>query len=252
MCPAREEKTKARDGIADQRQVIVVGAGPSGLLLSLLLAQHGVPVHVLEGAHELDGRPRAAIYGPAAIPDLARAGVLGEIRRRGFTVNTMSWRRFADHSSITGMDGRCVADVDGQDLRMACLVLDELDRLLLDEFLTKHGGSISWNHRVVGVGQDEKSAWVDVETPEGKKKIHADYIVGCDGATSMVRKSLFPDFPGFTWDRQIVATNVSGHFVSKLYLSHRLADTNRRCTTILKVRMDSQIPTSFSIRSTSA
>lgn len=190
-----------------------MGAGPSGLLLSLLLAQHGIPVHILEGSHELDGRPRAAIYGPAAIPDLARAGVLDEIRRRGFSVNTMSWRRFEDHSFITGMDGQCVADVDGQDLRMACLVLDELDRLLLEEFLTKHGGSISWNHRVVDVGQDAESAWVDVETPEGKKKIHADYIVGCDGATSMVRKSLFPDFPGFTWDQQIVATNVSGHRV---------------------------------------
>ncbi|KAK7935937.1 FAD-dependent monooxygenase terC [Apiospora marii] len=192
-------------------KVIVVGAGPSGLLLSLLLAQHGIPVHILEGAAELDGRPRAAIYGPAAIPDLARAGVMDEIRRRGFTVNTMSWRRFADHSFITGMDGRCVADVDGQDLRMACLVLDELDRLLLDEFLTRHGGSISWNHRVVGV-----------ETPEGGKKIHADYIVGCDGATSMVRKSLFPDFPGFTWERQIVATNVYYDFEG----THGFTNTN--------------------------
>ncbi|KAK8065196.1 FAD-dependent monooxygenase terC [Apiospora hydei] len=196
--------------------VIVVGAGPSGLLLSLLLAQHGIPVHILEGASELDGRPRAAIYGPAAIPDLARAGVLDEIRRRGFTVNTMSWRRFADHSFITGMDGRCVADVDGQDLRMACLVLDELDRLLLEEFLTKHGGSISWNHRVVA------GAWAEVETPEGRKKVQADYIVGCDGATSMVRKSLFPDFPGFTWDRQIVATNVYYDFEG----THGFTNTN--------------------------
>ncbi|KAK8113488.1 FAD binding domain-containing protein [Apiospora sp. TS-2023a] len=203
-------------------KVIVVGAGPSGLLLSLLLAQHGIPVHILEGSHELDGRPRAAIYGPAAIPDLARAGVLDEIRRRGFTVNTMSWRRFEDHSFITGMDGRCVADVEGQDLRMACLVLDELDRLLLEEFLTKHGGSISWNHKVVGVGQDDKSAWCEVETPEGKKKVHADYIVGCDGATSMVRKSLFPDFPGFTFDRQIVATNVYYDFEG----THGFTNTN--------------------------
>ncbi|KAK8099908.1 FAD binding domain-containing protein [Apiospora kogelbergensis] len=204
------------------KKVIVVGAGPSGLLLSLLLAQHGIPVHIVEGADQLDGRPRAAIYGPAAMPDLARAGVLAEIRRRGFTVNTMSWRRFADHAFLTGMDGRVVADVDGRDLRIACLVLDELDRLLLDEFLTKHKGEISWEHRVVGVGQDGESAWVDVETPEGRKTMHADYIVGCDGATSMVRKSLFPDFPGFTWDRQIIATNIYYDFEG----THGFTNTN--------------------------
>jgi len=38
----------------------------------------------------------------------------------------------------------------------------------------------------------------------------ADYVIGCDGANSKVRRSLFGDwnFPGFTWGEQIVATNL--------------------------------------------
>lgn len=48
------------------RQVVVVGAGPAGLLLALILAREGVTVSVLEANEKLDARPRALLYGPAA------------------------------------------------------------------------------------------------------------------------------------------------------------------------------------------
>lgn len=122
----------------------------------------------------------------------------------------MLWRRWDDHSIIAGLDGAVLRDVDGQDLRTMSLVLHDLDQLMLDEITSKYGGLILWKHKVVDIGQDEGKAWVDVETPEGKKRMEADYIVGCDGANSQIRRSLFGEtnFPGFTWDKQIVATNV--------------------------------------------
>jgi 2-polyprenyl-6-methoxyphenol hydroxylase-like FAD-dependent oxidoreductase len=190
--------------------VVVVGAGPSGLLLALLLAKHGISVHILEAEDHLDSQPRAAHYGPPAIPDLKRAGIIEEVRRRGLTLNTMVWRRFEDHSYITGFDCDVLADIDGDDMRTTCLVLQDLDKLMLDECLEKYGATISWKHKVVDIGQDETKAWVDCETPEGNKRIEADYIAGCDGANSTVRKKLFgDDYPGFTWDAQIIATNAS-------------------------------------------
>ncbi|KAK6068154.1 FAD binding domain-containing protein [Seiridium cupressi] len=202
------------------KKVLIVGAGPSGLLLALLLAKHGIPVHVLEASGQLDKRPRAAIYGPPAIPDLKRAGILEEVRRRGMTLNNMSWRRYEDHSCMTCMDGSGLADVEGEDLRTTCLVLDELDRLMLDEFLNKYNGKVDWNHRVIDVGQNGQTAWVDVQTPNGPAKICGDYIVGCDGATSQVRKSIFDDFPGFTWEQQVVATNVYYDFEGRFGFSN--------------------------------
>ncbi|KAL0943770.1 Para-nitrophenol 4-monooxygenase 1 [Colletotrichum truncatum] len=198
------------------KKVVIVGAGPSGLLLALLLAKHGIPVHILEAQDHLDQQPRAAHYGPAAIPDLQRAGILEEVRRRGMTLNTYSWRRFEDHSSITGFNVSVLSDVDGEDLQTTCLVLQELDQLMLDEFLGKYNGTISWEHQVVGLGQDKDQAWVDVETPKGRQRIEADYIVGCDGANSAVRKGLFgEEYPGWTWDTQIVATNTYYDFEGK-------------------------------------
>ncbi len=186
----------------------MVGAGPSGLLLALLLSKHGVSVDILEAEDHLDQQPRAAIYGTPAIPEFHRAGILGEIRRRGMVMNKMAWRRYEDYSVIAGFDNAVLEDVDGLDLRTSTLVLPELDQMMLDLSLS-HGSTISWEHKVVDVGQDGEKAWADVETKDGMKRVEADYIVGCDGANSTVRKCVFgKDFPGFTWDTQIVATNV--------------------------------------------
>lgn len=190
-------------------KIIIVGAGPSGLLLALLLSKHGIPVTVVEMSHELDQQPRAAHYGPAAVPDLKRAGVLDKIKAEGMTLDTMCWRRSDDHGYIAGFNAEVIADVDGNDFRTVCLPLQDLDKLMLDLFVEKFNGNILWKHKVVDVGQDEKKAWIEVEAPDGKKRLEADYVVGCDGANSAVRRALFgDDYPGFTWDAQIIATNV--------------------------------------------
>lgn len=199
-----------------------MGAGPSGLLLALLLSKHGIPVLVLEASHELDQQPRAAHYGTPAIPEFRRAGILPTMRERGLVLSTLCWRLPDTFEWISGFDGRGVIDdVDGEDLRTHCFVLQDLDALMMEE-ARKYGAEVRFNHRVVGVGQDDGKAWVDVEILEEggeeqsqkqvkeKTRFEADYVVGCDGAASVVRKSLFGDeFPGFTWDAQIVATNVS-------------------------------------------
>lgn len=52
---------------AESRKVILVGAGPAGLLLALLLAQHQIDVEVVEMLEAIDPRPRGAAYGPPAI-----------------------------------------------------------------------------------------------------------------------------------------------------------------------------------------
>ncbi|KAK0713577.1 FAD binding domain-containing protein [Lasiosphaeria miniovina] len=190
------------------KKVVIVGAGPSGLLLALLLGKHGIPVHILEASDHLDQQPRAAHYGTPAIPEFVRAGIVDEMRARGLILTTMCWRSPDDHAYMAGFNSTCLSDIDGQDLRTHCFVMQDLDQLMLDEATQKHGATISWEHKVVGLGQDADKAWVDVETPAGSTRVEADYIVGCDGANSQIRRSLFGDeFPGFTWDAQIIATN---------------------------------------------
>ena len=73
---------------------------------------------------------------------------------------------------------------------------------------------VKFNHKVLRTGQDEKSAWVDVEVgKEGEVKetqrITADYLIGCDGGSSTVRKSLYGrNWPGQTFDFRLMVQNV--------------------------------------------
>lgn len=190
---------------------IIVGAGPSGLLLALLLAKQNIPVLVLEGSALLDDSPRAAYYGPPAAYELDRAGVLPEIRAQGFDPVVTCWRKL-DGTFLAGWD--CTVVKDDED-RLACMPLAQLDQLLYRHATSQEGVRVLFEHRVLDMGQDDGRAWVECETKEGeRRRFEAEYVVGCDGASSTVRKKMFPgeDFPGWTWDKQIVATNVSIFF----------------------------------------
>ena len=186
---------------------IVVGAGPSGLILALLLTRRGIPVHVVDLANKLDEQPRATHYGPPAIYELRRAGVLDDVRQQGFIPKTVCWRKL-DGTFLAGLDGSCM---DGDPDRMVCLPLNQLGKILYTHLSNEPLATISWDHKVVSIGQNNDKAWIDVDTPQGRKTLEASYIIGCDGANSQIRRSLFGDweFPGKTWKEQIVATNVS-------------------------------------------
>lgn len=188
------------------KRVIVVGAGPSGLVLGILLAKANIPVTLLEASDRLDANPRAAHYAPSACYDLHRAGVLDDIRERGFTPDSVCWRK-PDGSLLGGIRSAGVE----VDYPMVCLPLDKLDVLLLEHFQRLPNAEVLFEHKVVSLHQDSSSASVEVELKDGSKKtMSADYVVGADGANSQIRRSLFGDqnYPGETLQHQIIATNV--------------------------------------------
>jgi len=97
--------------------------------------------------------------------------------------------------------------------RMTILQLGEMIKIMYQHCIEKGRGliEVKFEHRVVEVGQDDGKAWADVEVGEGKEKVRfeADYVVGCDGATSAVRRSLFGrEWPGQTFDCQFIVQNV--------------------------------------------
>ena len=183
----------------------MVGAGPSGLVLALLLAKKGISVTVVEKSDEYDKQPRASFYSLPAIYELKRAGVMDEVNKRAFHANGVSWR-YLDGTRIASI----VADDDTpEEYRMVSLPLDELIPLIASHLEKQSSAKILLSHEVTAIGQDADYAWVDVKSPKGEQKLKASYIVGCDGGTSKIRRDLFgKNFPGRTWDKQIVATNV--------------------------------------------
>ncbi|KAE8454623.1 hypothetical protein EG329_000246 [Mollisiaceae sp. DMI_Dod_QoI] len=189
--------------------VIVVGAGPSGLVLALLLAKANIRTTLLDSASTIDDRPRAAHYAPSAIQVLSRAGVLSDIRRDGFIPKDMTWRNIRGEK-ITGI--KDVSQPWSPDA-LTVLPLSMLGKVLLEHCEKDKRIEVRWDCKVTSVGSDAEKAWVLAEVgKEGEtreERYECDYVCGCDGANSQVRRTLFGnDFPGKTWDAQIVATNV--------------------------------------------
>jgi 2-polyprenyl-6-methoxyphenol hydroxylase-like FAD-dependent oxidoreductase len=184
-----------------------VGAGPSGLLLALMLAKQGITVQVLEATDKLDDQPRATHYSPPAVYELRRAGVLDDVLAAGFVPGGVCWRK---------LDGTLLAEIDATLVpeeypdKMVCLPLNHLGKILAEHLDRQSTAEVKYGHKVVKLHQTDGSASVEVETKSGTITLTADFIVGCDGANSQIRRALFGDweFPGKTWDRQIVATNV--------------------------------------------
>lgn len=133
--------------------------------------------------------------------------MLDEIRADGVLTNRVVWRK-PDGTLLGALDLTAIPDESSE--RMVALPLNLVSKIVLRHIQSLPSVKIKWSHNVVDVGQTETEAWVDVETPEGKQRLEADYIIGCDGANSKVRRVLQGDwhFPGKTWDQQIVATNV--------------------------------------------
>ncbi|KAJ5808059.1 hypothetical protein N7474_009328 [Penicillium riverlandense] len=188
------------------QKVIVVGAGPSGLILGLLLSKQGIQVELLDAGAELDKQPRAAHYASPAAYELSRAGVLEDVKARGLLPQSFAWRKL-DTTFVAGLNLQALPP--DYPYKMVVLPLDRLGKLLYEHIQRQPTAEVKWSHKVVRIGQGQEKAWVEVETPSGLQRSEADYVIGCDGASSTVRQELFgPEYPGETLNAQIIATNV--------------------------------------------
>ncbi|KAF2870017.1 hypothetical protein BDV95DRAFT_608040 [Massariosphaeria phaeospora] len=186
--------------------IVIAGAGPSGLLLGVLLARNlGIKVTIVDADTKINDNPRAAHYAPSAVYEFTRAGITGDVRKAGFTPKGVCWR-LQDTTFLAGM-GR---EPEQSEFAMLVLPLDRLGPLILQHFESLPNTEVLWGHKVTGVEQDDKEARIVLETLDGTQKtIAGDYVVGADGASSGVRTALFgKEYPGVTLDKQIVATNV--------------------------------------------
>ena len=103
--------------------------------------------------------------------------------------------------------------VEDEEDRMVVLQLGIIVQIMYKHCVEKYKEwiDVRFEHRVVGTGQDEGKAWVDVEIGEEKRveRMEADYLIGCDGSSSAVRRSLFGrEWPGQTFDYRFIVQNV--------------------------------------------
>jgi 2-polyprenyl-6-methoxyphenol hydroxylase-like FAD-dependent oxidoreductase len=197
----------------DEGDVLIVGAGPVGLLTALALAQTGARVTVIEAATEVSDAPRAAIYFSSTMRILDELGLLDDVAAQSVKGTCLS-NHFPAFGERFDFNIDCMRGITydhqlhaGQDV-VARITMDHARRL---------GVTVLFNHELIGLTQTSDSATATVKTPEGNRDLPARWIIGADGARSTVRHLLGIEFAGFSWPNRFVATNVQCDFASMGY-----------------------------------
>ncbi len=180
-------------------RIAIVGAGPVGLCLALALARAGIPVTLLEQAAELPSDLRASTFHPPTLEMLDAFDLTRDLLALG--ESTPTWQiRLHETGERAEFDLGILKNDTRYPFRLQCEQY-HLARLALAALRKIPGVDLRFATAVSGVSQNSEQAEVVTATGE---RIAARYVVGCDGARSVVRKSLDLAFEGTTYPETIV------------------------------------------------
>lgn len=164
---------------------LIIGAGPTGLLLAGDLARAGVPVVVLDPLVERGLRAPGVAVNSASAELLDERGLLDEIRDDGIMLPQV-------HFSLLWLDPSHQREPHAD----AYLIPQSRVEELLARRAVELGADLRWGHRLESYEPDADGVTAVVAGPHGRYPLSARSLVGCDGAVSTVRAAAGIEFPG--------------------------------------------------------
>lgn len=183
-----------------ETQVIVVGAGPVGLLLAAELCLRGVRVSVVEQRHGPTTESRASTLHARTMEVLDSRGLLPDF---GTPPNEPR-----GHFGGIPLDLTLPGAYPGQ-----WKVPQNKTESVLEEWALSLGADIRCGHRLrlIAVAQDGDAVEAEAVGRDGRPvRLRAGHLVACDGQDSTVRRLMAPDFPGRPAERELLRADVDG------------------------------------------
>ncbi len=178
--------------------VIVIGAGPTGLMLACELALAGVRCRVLERRAQQDNMTRAFAVHARTLELLDARGMADDLLPRGVPVH-----------QVAPAPGATL-DLRELDTRYPMILIAPQSGTehLLEARARRLGVEIVHDAEVVALRQDGEEVVIDVRSAGTTRAERARYAVGCDGAHSAVRRLLGVDFVGRQYETHILLADV--------------------------------------------
>lgn len=176
-------------------QVLVVGAGPVGLLAALRLREQGIAVRIVEQQSELAARSFPVVMHAQSLRLVNELGLASTLFWRGRPVTRMAV--YTEHERRAVLD---LPKVKGIAPGLLTLPQDVLRQALLNA-LGRLGVEVEWNTRLAVLSQDVGAVWGRLSREERPSQVgqatggsvdtfDADYVIGADGYESTVREAL--------------------------------------------------------------
>ncbi|MFF0425320.1 FAD-dependent monooxygenase [Streptomyces sp. NPDC004520] len=178
--------------------VIIVGAGPAGLVLAAELRLGGVEVLVLDRLEKPSEESRSLGFTARAVELFDQRGLLPRFGELGISAR--------GHFGGLPLDYGVLLDAHFG----ARAVPQAVTERALGDWAAELGADVRRGWTVVGLHDDGEGVRVETETPDGPRTLRCRYLVGCDGGHSFVRRAAGFEFPGTPSTREMFVADIGG------------------------------------------
>jgi 2-polyprenyl-6-methoxyphenol hydroxylase-like FAD-dependent oxidoreductase len=190
-------------------QVLIVGAGPTGLMLANQLGRYGVRTMIIDRHSGPAQQSRAMAVHARTLEIYSKLGIVEQAiaaGRKGVGANMWSNGKHTAHVPIGDMG-------QGQSPFPYVLMLgQDANELIMGEKLRDWGYAVQWNTELISLEQHAAYVTARLRMPDGSAKvIKAAYVAGCDGSRSVVREQCHIAFPGAAYEHVFFVADTVAH-----------------------------------------
>jgi 2-polyprenyl-6-methoxyphenol hydroxylase-like FAD-dependent oxidoreductase len=190
--------------------VLIVGGGPVGLLMALRLGQAGIDTLIVEKHPSFQPATRAMVYMPVVISALTKLGLYDQVRSAAYLNQDGVYWRDTDMKPLARLP---LGDPQSSQFNGVLQLGQWKMSSIISEELQKHASvELHFGYGCVGVQEDANGKGVQVllqsKDDPTDTLIEAEYVVGCDGANSSVRKAMCIPYEGFSYPWKMIGCDV--------------------------------------------
>ena len=187
-------------------QILIAGAGPTGLMLALQLARRGVPFRIADKASGPGEASRALVIHARTLEFYRQLGLAGDVLAASHVIEKIRARK----------NGKSFVELKFGDIGrglspypfVAAFPQEEHERFLVAQ-LAKFGIAVDWNMELTALAQEAQGVQAHFNRNGASETADYAYVVGADGAHSMVRRELKLDFAGGTYAHVFYVADVN-------------------------------------------